>query len=133
MISSRALAALAIATTCLILAPRASGGGASNGGFTNPFVSVSAFGMVHPGGDACSTSGFASSQATASRAYRRPTPATRHVGIGSRGTPRASTARTRAGRACLKSARVTGSVTWKNGGPSSFCHFCEMKFHTGGV
>jgi hypothetical protein len=129
MISNRALTALAIATTCVILTPRASGGGASDGGFTNPFVSASALGKVHTRG-ACITDGFVRSQGAASGAYRRPT----HAGIGSRGMPRASTARTRAVRASRqKSARTTGPVAWKNGGPSHSCHLCEMKFHTGGV
>lgn len=70
MISNRALTALTIATTCVILTPRASGGGASDKGFTNPFVSASALGKVHTRG-ACITNGFVRSQGAASGAYRQ--------------------------------------------------------------
>jgi hypothetical protein len=68
MISNRALTALSIATTCVILTPRASGG-ASDKGFTNPFVSANAFGMIHPGG-ARITNGFVRSLCISSEACK---------------------------------------------------------------
>jgi hypothetical protein len=83
MISSQALAALAIATTCVMLTPRASGGGASDGGFTNPFAS--AFGMIHPG--ACLTNGFVSSLCISSDT-RKSCPLTTGQRAGKRVTPR---------------------------------------------
>jgi hypothetical protein len=131
IISIRGFLALAFATACLILGPRASGGGASDGGLTNPFVGAIASGKIDPGGDACATNGFVRFQIIASGAYNRSTLATRHVAIGSRGAPRASTARTRAGRAwrqkSMRSASVPVSRT-NEGRPVSV-----DVIHTGGV
>jgi hypothetical protein len=132
MISIRAFTSLALAAAALILTPRASGGGASDGGLANPFVGAIASGKMDPGGDACAANGFVRSQVIASGAYNRSTLATRHVAIGSRGAPRASTARTRAGRAwrqkSVRSASVPVSRT-NDGRPVSV----DVRFHTGGV
>lgn len=60
MISIRAFTAFALPAASANLTPRASGGGASDGGLTNPFVGAIASGKIDPGGDV-STDGFARS------------------------------------------------------------------------